>query len=142
MTEDNKIILLVEDEVDDQLLLQHALEQRGVNWQIMVASDGAEALAYLFGEPFAGRRIALVLLDLKLPKVSGLEVLERMRADSRTEFVPVVIFTSSVEQSDLERSYQLCCNSYIRKPVNFHQFLETVRQAVAYWVGLNELPVR
>lgn len=141
MTEGDKIILLVEDEVDDQLLLQHALEQHGVNWRIMVASDGVEALAYLFDETFAGR-IALVLLDLKLPKVGGLEVLEKIRADSRTRHAPVVIFTSSVEQSDLERSYQLGCNSYIRKPVEFHQFLETVRQAAAYWMGLNELPAR
>ena len=141
----NKIILLVEDNPDDEALTLRALKQNHVINQVVVARDGAEALDYLFCKgQYAGRDPcmlpAVILLDLKLPKVDGLEVLKRLRADPRTALAPVVILTSSREERDLLASYQLGANSYIRKPVDFHQFNEAVRQLGIYWLVLNEMP--
>lgn len=139
------VILLVEDNPDDEALTQRALLRNNIRNQVVVARDGAEALDWLFGEgAHAGRDPsdlpALILLDLKLPKIDGLEVLRRLRADERTRLAPVVILTSSREEQDLTRGYSLGANSYIRKPVDFAQFVEAVRQLGLYWLVLNERP--
>jgi two-component system, response regulator len=137
------IILLVEDDDNDRLLVLRALKKAGVNNPIKVACDGAEALALFAGEfgPASGNPLpTVVLLDLKLPKVDGLEVLRHLRADPRTKFVPVVMLTSSDEQEDVLRSYELGANSYVRKPVDFCQFAETVTQLGLYWVVVNRPP--
>jgi len=144
---ESRVILLVEDNPDDEALTLRALKKNNIHNEVAVAHDGAEALDYLFGTgPHAGRDPsvipAVVLLDLKLPKIDGLEVLRRLRADSRTQHAPVVILTSSKEEQDLVRSYDLGCNSYIRKPVDFNQFMDAVRQLGLYWLVLNELPPR
>ncbi|MCE8425176.1 MAG: response regulator [Candidatus Methanoperedens sp.] len=136
-------ILLVEDNPDDVVLTLRALNKNNIANEVIVAKDGIEALDYLFGEgTYAGRdptRVpAVILLDLKLPKIDGLEVLERLRKDERTKFAPVVVLTSSKEEQDLVRSYKLGANSYIRKPVDFIQFSEAVRQLGLYWLVLNE----
>ena len=142
---EQRLILLVEDNDDDVELTLRALRRNRVaNW-VDVVRDGAEALEYLFSTgSYAGRDVRdapnLVLLDLKLPKVGGLEVLERLRADARTRRLPVVILTSSNVESDLARSYDLGANSYIRKPVDFTQFMEAVNQLGLYWLVLNEAP--
>jgi len=137
-------ILVVEDDPSDEALILRALKKFNVKNEIVVVRDGAEALDYLFNEgPYADRDggdPAVVLLDLKLPKVDGLEVLRRVRDDPRTKRQPVVIFTSSDEQDDMARGYDLRCNSYVRKPVEFHQFSEAVRELGLYWVLLNEPP--
>jgi len=140
-----RVILLVEDNPDDEALTLRALKKNHIHNEVVVARDGAEALEYLFGTgPHTGRDAnlipAVVLLDLKLPKVDGLEVLRRLRADKRTQHAPVVILTSTREEQDLVRSYDLGCNSYIRKPVDFNQFTEAVRQLGLYWLVLNERP--
>jgi two-component system response regulator len=140
-----KSILLVEDNSDDEILTLRALRTNNVLNEVVVARDGVEALDYLFGKgAYAGRdtstQPAVILLDLKLPKLNGLEVLERLRADDRTCFVPVVILTSSREEQDLIAGYGKGCNSYVRKPVEFAQFTEAVRQLSLYWALLNELP--
>jgi CheY-like chemotaxis protein len=140
-----KVILLVEDNPDDVDLARRAFKKSNLLNDIVVASDGVEALDYLFGSgAFAGRdpsrMPAIILLDLKLPKVDGLEVLRRLRADQRTRYIPVVILTSSAEERDVVESYKLGCNSYIRKPVDFVQFAEAVRQLGLYWLLLNEPP--
>ncbi len=140
-----KILLLVEDNPDDEALTLRALRRHNLANDIVVVRDGQEALDYLFGEgEFAGRDTTLlpqvVLLDLKLPKVDGLEVLQRLRAEPRTRHVPVVILTSSNEESDLLRGYELGANSYVRKPVNFEEFIEAARQLGLYWLVLNEVP--
>jgi two-component system, response regulator len=145
-----KVILLVEDNPDDEALTMRALNKslRGVVNEIVVARDGAEALDYLFGiGAYADRDLSvmpmLTLLDLKLPKIDGLEVLRRIREDERTRNLPIVILTSSKEDPDLLSAYQMGCNSYIRKPVDFTQFTESVRQLGLYWLVLNEsLPPR
>jgi two-component system response regulator len=139
------VILLVEDNPDDQLLAKRALTQNRIANQVIVTSDGEEAMEYLFGTGrFAGRNTwdlpAVVLLDLKLPKVDGLEVLRRVRADDRTKLIPIVMLTSSKQEQDLIASYSLGVNSYIRKPVDFNQFVEAVRQFGLYWLVLNEAP--
>lgn len=144
---DKRSILLVEDNPDDVELTLRALKIHNIANEVVVARDGVEALDYLFaGGTYAGRDTnvvpQLVLLDLKLPKVDGLEVLRRMRADERTMFVPVVILTSSKEEQDLANGYKLHANSYIRKPVDFNQFSEAVRQLGLYWLVLNEPPPR
>ena len=136
-------ILLVEDNPDDVALTLRALNKNNIANEVIVAKDGVEALDYLFGEgAYAGRdatRVpAVILLDLKLPRIDGLEVLERLRKDERTKFAPVVVLTSSKEEQDLVRSYKLGANSYIRKPVDFIQFSEAVRQLGLYWLVLNE----
>ena len=141
----NKVILLVEDNADDEALALRALKKNHILNDVIVAHDGAEALDYLFGTgAYAGRDLSeppqVVLLDLKLPKVSGLEVLKRIREEERTRFQPVVILTSSREEHDLASSYSLGANSYIRKPVDFDQFSDAVRQVGLYWLVLNEAP--
>lgn len=136
-------ILLVEDNPDDVALTLRALKKNNIANEVIVAKDGVEALDYLFGTgAYAGRDAtkvpAVILLDLKLPKVDGLEVLESLRKDERTKLAPVVVLTSSKEEQDLVRSYKLGANSYIRKPVDFTQFSEAVRQLGLYWLVLNE----
>ena len=142
---DNKIILLVEDNPDDEALTLRALKKNNISNQVIVARDGAEALDYLFGTgQYSGRDANLtpqvVLLDLKLPKVEGLEVLRRMRANESTKLLPVVILTSSNEEQDRINGYDSGANSYVRKPVDFNQFIEAVRQLGLYWLILNEQP--
>lgn len=141
----DKIILLVEDNADDELLTLRAIKKNNIRNEVLVAHDGAEALDYLFGMGSHADRVTrdlpqVVLLDLKLPKVSGLEVLERIRTDDRTKLLPVVILTSSKEEQDLINGYRLGANSYIRKPVDFVKFTEAVRQLGLYWLVLNEAP--
>jgi two-component system response regulator len=136
-------ILLVEDNPDDEALTLRALDKNNIRNPVVVARDGAEALDWMFGTGlYAGRDVsalpALVLLDLKLPKVDGLEVLRRLRADERTRLTPIVILTSSRQEQDLVAGYSLGANSYIRKPVDFAQFMEAVRQLGLYWLVLNE----
>jgi len=138
-----KLILLVEDNDDDEELTTRALRQARIANEIIVARDGKEALDYLFGEgAHAGRDVtrapAVVLLDLKLPKVSGLEVLQRLRADPRTKLIPVVVLTSSSEDEDMLKSYQFGANSYVRKPVEFSAFASAVSQLGVYWLLLNQ----
>ncbi|MEW6635497.1 MAG: response regulator [Actinomycetota bacterium] len=141
----DKVILLVEDNPDDEILTLRALKKNNVLNEVVVARDGVEALDYLFGEgSYTGRDTnampQLVLLDLKLPKIDGLEVLRRMRADERTRLLPVVILTSSKEQQDMLDGYGLGANSYVRKPVNFEQFVRAIEQLKLYWLVLNEAP--
>ena len=133
----NKKILLVEDNPDDVALTLRALKKNNIANEVIVAKDGVEALDYLLGDN-ATSVPAVILLDLKLPKIDGLEVLERLRKDERTKFAPVVVLTSSKEEQDLVRSYKLGANSYIRKPVDFIQFSDAVRQLGLYWLVLNE----
>ena len=143
--EDTKVILLVEDNPDDEALTLRALNKNNIKNGVVVARDGAEALDYLFGTgKYAGRDTAqqpqVVLLDLKLPKIEGLEVLRRVRADERTKLLPIVILTSSNEDQDRIAGYGLGANSYVRKPVDFSQFLEAARHLGLYWLVLNEAP--
>jgi two-component system response regulator len=139
------IILLVEDNPDDVALTERALKKARIANKLVIARDGPEALDFLFGTgAHAGRDTSItpevVLLDLKLPKLDGLEVLRRLRADQRTKLLPVVILTSSKEDRDLTRSYELGANSYIRKPVDFKQFVKAVQDLGLYWLVLNEPP--
>ncbi|MGH7855110.1 MAG: response regulator [Candidatus Binatia bacterium] len=139
----DKVILLVEDNPDDEELTLRALKKNNIQNDVIVARDGVEALDFLFGTgSFTGRDASkmpsVTLLDLKLPKIDGLEVLKRIRADERTKLLPVVILTSSKEEQDLINGYALGANSYIRKPVDFSQFIEAVRQLGLYWLLLNE----
>jgi two-component system, response regulator len=141
----DKVILLVEDNPDDEALTLRALKKNNIGNEVVVARDGAEALDYLFGTgTYAGRDTkllpAVTLLDLKLPKIDGLEVLQRVRADERTQLVPIVILTSSKEEQDLIKGYKLGANSYIRKPVDFSQFVDAIRQLGLYWLVINESP--
>ena len=142
-----KLILLVEDNPDDEALTLRALSRNGIKHDVQVAHDGVEALDYLFGRgTFAGRDLrtmpAVTLLDLKLPRIDGLEVLRQLRGHDLTRCLPVVVLTSSKEDQDLVQSYGLGANSYIRKPVDFVQFTEAVRQVGSYWLILNEDPPR
>ena len=139
------IILLVEDNSDDEALTLRAFKKSNLRNEVIVVRDGAEALDYLFGTgDFEGRDLNvmphLILLDLKLPKIDGLEVLRRLRADSHTKLLPVVILTSSKEQEDLISGYSLGANSYVRKPIDFNQFIESIQQLGLYWLVLNEFP--
>jgi two-component system response regulator len=141
-----QVILLVEDNPDDEELTRLAFRKSDIANRLEIVRDGAEALEYLFSAgAFAGRGAkddpSLVLLDLKLPKIGGLEVLRQMRADQRTRLIPVVILTSSVEEQDVIRGYDLGCNSYIRKPVDFTQFAEMVKVLGRYWLVLNQPPL-
>ncbi|HSH72846.1 MAG TPA: response regulator [Methylophilaceae bacterium] len=134
----DKFILLVEDNADDEALTLRALKRNNIQSGVKVARDGQEALDYFFGKENPSP--AVVLLDLMLPKVNGLDVLKRLRADERTCMQPVVILTSSKEEQDLINGYRLGANSYIRKPVDFEQFMEAVRQLGLYWLVTNEIP--
>ncbi|MGD0354533.1 MAG: response regulator [Dehalococcoidia bacterium] len=141
----NKVILLVEDNPSDIKLTKRALEQSQITNELIVAEDGGDALDYLFGTgQYAGRDIriipAVVLLDLKLPRIDGLDVLKKIRANDLTSLLPVVILTSSDQEEDIITSYKLGANSYIRKPVDFNQFAEAVRTLGLYWLLLNEPP--
>jgi len=142
--DDSKVILLVEDNPDDEALTLRAFAKNNIGNRIVVVRDGAEALDWLFKRGQHPRRSdpdpQLILLDLKLPKVDGLEVLRQIREDPRTKLLPVVILTSSKEESDLLRGYELRANSYIRKPVDFARFVESVRELGMYWLVLNEPP--
>jgi two-component system response regulator len=140
-----KVILLVEDNADDEALTLHALEKNNINLKIIVAHNGAEALDYLFGTgAYEGRNPydmpLVVLLDLKLPKIDGLEVLRRIRADEHTQLLPVVLLTSSNEEEDRLKGYMLGANSYVRKPVDFDEFVRAAGQLGLYWILLNEPP--
>lgn len=140
-----RLVLLVEDNADDEILTLRALERSKLSGEVVVARDGVEALEFLFATGrYAGRDASLmprlVLLDLKLPKVDGLEVLKRLRADERTKLLPIVILTSSTEQRDMVQSYGLGANSYVSKPINFEQFIRTIEQLKSYWLSLNETP--
>jgi two-component system response regulator len=142
---DNRVILLVEDNPDDVALTLRAFKKNHILNPIVVARDGIEALDYLFCTgPHAGRdpsvQPAVTLLDLKLPRIDGLEVLRRLRADLRTHLLRVVVLTSSLEEQDIVQSYSLGANSYIRKPVNFDSFISAVGQLGLYWLLLNEAP--
>ena len=135
-------VLLVEDNPDDMELALHAFRQQRLVNRVRVARDGAEALDLLLGDQASRiERPRLVLLDLKLPKVDGLEVLRRLRADPRTQFLPVVVLTASAQERDLVESYELGVNSYIVKPVDFEQFVDVVGQLGLYWLVLNKTPV-
>lgn len=141
----SKVVLLVEDNPDDVELTLRAFRKYNIMNEVVVASDGAEALDYLFGKgKYAGRDMSnlpeVVLLDLKLPKVDGLEVLQRLRADERTKHLPVIILTSSNEERDLINGYKLGANSYVQKPVEFTQFSEAVGRLGIYWLLLNKSP--
>ena len=143
----NKVILLVEDNPDDEALTVRALKKNKILNEVVVARDGVQALDYLFGEgAHAGRNTKempqVVLLDLKLPKLDGLGVLRRLRADARTKLLPVVILTSSNEEQDLLNGYGLGANSYVRKPVDFDAFVAASAQLGLYWLVLNEPPPR
>jgi two-component system response regulator len=142
---EERVILLVEDNPDDEALTLRALKKNNITNKIVVARDGVEALDYLFGTGmYAGRDTGsqpeLILLDLKLPKVDGFEVLTKLRADERTKLLPVVILTSSREQQDVVNGYGLGANSYVRKPVDFQDFVDAVLQLGLYWLVLNERP--
>ncbi len=139
---ETKLILLVEDNADDELLMLRALKKNHILNRVIVARDGVEALDYLFstGE-YAGKDAEplpqLILLDLKLPKLNGFEVLKRMRADQRTKYVPVVILTSSTEEQDIISSYDLGANGFVQKPMDFNEFVEVANQLGVYWLGIN-----
>ncbi len=139
----DKVILLIEDNADDELLTRRAFQKNNILNEVVVAHDGAEAIDLLLGSG-GGRGAppvpAVILLDLNLPKLSGLEVLRRLRADDRTRLLPVVILTSSREEQDLIEGYRLGANSYVRKPVDFAEFLNATRQLGLYWLMLNEGP--
>ena len=144
---ENKMILLVEDNPDDEALTIRALKKNNISNELAVVRDGAEALEFLFCTgAYADRdrndRPQVVLLDINLPKVDGLEVLRRVRSNENTRLLPVVILTSSKEEQDVIKGYSLGANSYVRKPVDFNQFVEAVRQLCLYWLVLNEIPPR
>jgi two-component system, response regulator len=144
---DEKIILLVEDNPDDEALTLRALKKHNIGNKVFVVRDGAEALDFLFCTgAYADRdpndMPQVTLLDLKLPKIDGLEVLRRLRADERTRLLPIVILTSSNEERDLIEGYKNGANSYVRKPVDFNEFLEAVRELGLYWLVLNQTPPR
>ncbi len=140
---EKEIILLVEDNADDEMLTLRAFKKNNIANEVVVARDGAEALDYLFGTgSYSDRDTSitpvLILLDLKLPKVSGMEVLSRIRADERTQLIPVVILTSSKAEKDLIEGYGSGANSYIRKPINFAEFIQAVGTIGTYWLVINE----
>lgn len=147
MGNNERSILLVEDNPDDELLTLMAFRENNILNNIVIARDGEEALDYLFGKGMYSDRDVnilpqLILLDLKLPKVDGLEVLQQIRSTAGTMYLPVVVLTSSREEMDIIKSYQLGANSYIRKPVDFEQFSDAIKQLGLYWLVLNELPTK
>lgn len=140
-----KVILLVEDNPDDEELTIRTLKKHNILNDVVVARDGQEALDYLFGKgKYAGRNTgvmpAVIMLDIKLPKINGLEVLRRIRSDESTKLLPVVILTSSDEEKDLVESYKLGANSYVKKPVHFSEFQKAIKQLALYWLILNNVP--
>jgi two-component system response regulator len=140
---ESKTILLVEDNPDDEMLMLRALEKNRIANEVIITRDGAEALDYLFARgKYAGRDMnampQLMLLDLKLPKISGLEVLKQLRGDERTKYIPIVVLTSSSEQEDVVKSYDLGANSFVQKPVDFDQFIEATKQLGTYWLIINK----
>ncbi len=144
---DKATVLLIEDNPDDVELTLHAFQKNHMTNEVVVAVDGAEGLDYLFGTgKYAGRDAeeppALILLDLQLPKVGGLEVLRKVREDERTKHIPVVVLTTSDEEEDIVNGYDRGCNSYLRKPVNFNEFMNSVKQLEVYWMVLNTPPPR
>jgi len=144
---EDKMILLVEDNPDDELLTLRALRKNNIGNKLAIVRDGAEALEFIFCTgAYADRdrndRPQVILLDINLPKVDGLEVLRRIRANESTHLLPVVILTSSKEEQDMIRGYTLGANSYVRKPVDFSEFIEAIRQLGLYWLVLNEIPPR
>ena len=144
---EDKMILLVEDNADDEALTLRALKKNNIGNTVVVVRDGAEALDFLFctgayADRDSRNKPQVVLLDLKLPKVDGMEVLRRIRAEPSTRTLPVVILTSSKEEQDVINSYLMGVNSYVRKPVDFIQFVEAIRQLGLYWLVLNEAPPR
>jgi len=143
MRNKEKIILLVEDNPDDELLTLMAFKDNNITNEVVVAHDGAEALEYLFGngndvQPEQNYLPQVILLDLNLPKINGLEVLQQIRSNPITRLLPVVILTSSKEEVDIIKSYRLGANSYVRKPVDFEQFSEAIKQLGLYWLSINE----
>lgn len=139
---ENKAILIVEDNPDDELLMLRALKKNNIANEVIVVRDGVEALDYLFGTgEYDGRDLTimpqLMLLDLKLPKIDGLEVLKRVREDERTKYIPIVVLTTSAEQKDIIGSYNLGANSYVQKPVDFNEFIEATQQLGLYWLVIN-----
>ena len=145
MEKSDRVIMLVEDNPDDVELTLRAFKKNNISNEVVVVGDGAAALDFLFGTgEYEGRDTgklpAVVLLDLKLPKVDGLEVLKRIRADERTKLIPVVILTSSKEESDITQGYKNGCNSYVQKPVDFDRFVKAAHELGLYWLVLNEPP--
>ena len=143
--ERERTILLVEDNPDDELLTLLAFKDNNISNEVIIARDGAEALEYFYGHgKYKGRDLSIlpqvILLDLKLPKIDGLEVLKQIRSYQPTKLLPVVVLTSSKEETDIVKSYELGANSYIQKPVDFEQFSEAIKQLGLYWLLLNELP--
>ncbi len=139
---ETKLILLIEDNADDELLMLRALKKNHILNRVIVARDGVEALDYLFSTgDFEGKDAQplpqLILLDLKLPKLNGLEVLKRMRADRRTKYIPVVVLTSSTEEQDIISSYDLGANGFVQKPMDFNEFVEVAHRLGVYWLGVN-----
>ncbi len=142
---ENKTILLVEDNLDDVELTLHAFKKNNIQNEVVVVNDGADALDFLFGQgKFEGRDLSImptiILLDIKLPKIDGLEVLKRIRENPATQYIPIVILTSSKEEQDIITGYKLGVNSYVRKPVDFIQFTEAVNSLGLYWLLLNQTP--
>ena len=140
-----KIILVVEDNPDDEILMLRTIRKNNIANEVVIAHDGVEALDYLFGtgkftERDLGIMPQLIILDLKLPKISGLEVLEKLRANETTKLIPVVILTTSTEQQDIVKSYNLGANSYVQKPVDFNEFIEATRQLGLFWLLMNKTP--
>ena len=144
MNNTNKVILLVEDNPDDVFLTLRALKKNNITNEVVIARDGVEALEYLLGSGSQNGHCqempAITLLDLKLPRLNGLEVLKRIRADQRIKLMPVVVLTASCEDSDIIGSYTHGCNAYIRKPIDFERFCETIKQIEFFWLRLNEQP--
>lgn len=139
---ETKLILLVEDNPDDELLMLRAFKKNHILNRVVVARDGVEALDYLFSTgTYQGKDAEtlphLILLDLKLPKINGLEVLKQMRGDKRTKYIPVVVLTSSTEEKDIINSYDLGANGFVQKPMNFNEFVEVANQLGVYWLGVN-----
>jgi len=143
--DEDKYLLLIEDNEDDIELTRMALEKYNIVNNIVIKRDGEEAIEFLFGDRDSGRKHrgnpALILLDLNMPKIDGFEVLNKLRATESTKYLPVAILTSSKQEEDIIRGYKTGANSYIRKPVNFNEFLEAVKQLGMYWLMLNEPPI-